>query len=96
MFFDKLFGTGKPASPQTDNVKLLCTIYSPSELAVIESLLRSEKIPYLVRDRGAGEATRIITGANVMFGSDIYVDNENFEFASALITPNENADDEEQ
>ena len=87
MFLDKLFGTDKPAPPQTDHVKLLCTVYSPMELAVIESVLRSENVPYLVRDRGAGEATRIITGANTMFGSDVYVDEENFELASALITP---------
>lgn len=54
MFFDKLFGHDRPAPPQTENVKLLTTVYTPEERAVVESLLRSAEIPYLARERGAG------------------------------------------
>ena len=85
MFFDKLFGTDKPAPPQSENVKLLCSIESPEELAVIRSLLQSENIPYLMRDRGAGEIIRIIAGSNAIFACDIYVADEQYEEAKALL-----------
>lgn len=95
MFFDKLFGTDKPASPVTENAELLCTVYSPEELAVLESILRDAEIPYLVRDRGAGDAVRIITGTGTMFGSDIYVASERLDEASELITPDNNGEETE-
>ncbi len=89
MFFDKLFGSDKPMPPGTDKVKLLCTVNSPEEKAVIESILRSEQIPYLIRERGSGEAVRIIMGANSIMGCDIYVDEEKYDDAFALISPDE-------
>ncbi|MBQ8207960.1 MAG: hypothetical protein IJZ89_04405 [Clostridia bacterium] len=94
MFFDKLFGTDRPAPPQTDNVKLLTTVHSPEERAVIESVLRSAEIPYLARERGAGEVVRIVMGSNATLGCDIYVDEEKFEEAIELISFEE-IDDEE-
>lgn len=95
MFFDKLFGTDKPAPPVAENAELLCTVYSPEELAVLESILRDAEIPYLVRDRGAGDAVRIITGTGTMFGSDIYVASERLDEASELITPDNNGEETE-
>ncbi len=89
MFLDKLFGKDRPAPPQTDKVALLCTVYSPEERAVIESLLRSAEIPYLLRERGTGEVVRLVMGANIVQGCDIYVDEEKYEEAAELITPEE-------
>lgn len=86
MFFDKLFGHDRPAPPQTENVKLLTTVYTPEERAVVESLLRSAEIPYLARERGAGEVVRIVMGTNSTIGCDIYVDDEKFDEATELIS----------
>lgn len=86
MFFDKLFGTDRPAPPQTDNVVLLTTVHSSEERAVIESVLRSASIPYLARERGTGEVIRIVMGSNSTTGCDIYVDEEKYEEALALIS----------
>lgn len=94
MFFDKLFGADKPAPPQTENVKLLCTLNYPEERAVIESMLRSADIPYLARDRGTGEVVRIIMGSNSTLGCDIYVDEERYDEALGLISPIELSDEE--
>ena len=85
MFWSKLFGADKPAPPQSENVKLLCSIESAEELAVMRSLLDSANIPYLMRDRGAGEIIRIIAGSNSVFTCDIYVADEQYEEAKALI-----------
>ncbi len=93
MFFDKLFGTDRPAPPQTENVKLLLTVFSPEEKAVIESILRSESIPYLARERGAGEVVRIVMGSGAALGCDIYVDENRYEEALSLISPEEIPDE---
>lgn len=95
MFFDKLFGTDKPAPPQTENVELLITVYSPEERAVTESILRSAEIPYLARERGAGEAVRIIMGSNATLGCDIYVDSDRYEDALVLICPPDSEEEPE-
>lgn len=93
MFFEKLFGHNRPAPPQTENVKLLATVYFPEEKAVIESLLRSAEIPYLARERGAGEVVRIVMGANFTIGCDIYVDVERYDEAMELISCDELSDE---
>ena len=96
MFFDKRFGADKPAPPQTENVTLLTTTYSPEERAIIESILRDAEIPYLARERGTGEVVRIVMGTNSTFGCDFYVDNDNLEDALALIAYEETEDEPEK
>lgn len=96
MFFDKLFGTDRPAPPQTESVTLLTTVHSPEEKAVIESLLRGASIPYLARERGAGEVVRIVMGSNSTIGCDIYVDKEKYEEALELISYEETEEEPEE
>ncbi len=93
MFLDNLFGMDRPAPPQTENVSLLVTVNSPEERAVIESLLRGAEIPYLLRDRGAGEAVRLIMGSNMNCGCDIYVAEEQLEEALSVISSDELSDE---
>ena len=71
--------------PGTDKVKLLTTVYDNGSFAIIRSLLDSENIPYITKDRGAGEVVKILTGIPV-FGTDIYVPEDAYDFAVQLIT----------
>jgi hypothetical protein len=91
--FDKLFGLDKPQKPADPTSALLATAYGNEELAAIEALLRSAEIPYRLCDRGAGGVVRVISGYN-MYGTDVFVREEDLETAKELLTPVEI--DEEQ
>ena len=54
------------------------------EKLIICGILEEEKIPFLTKDRGAGEAVRVVTGYS-MYGCDIYVPAALFEKANALL-----------
>lgn len=90
---DTFFGLNG-TNPGVDNVKLLTTVYDNGSLAIIRSLLDSAKIPYMAKDRGAGEVVKIITGIP-MFGTDIYVPEDCYEVAVALVFPECDDDDED-
>jgi hypothetical protein len=91
--FDKLFGLDKPQKPADPTSALLATAYGNEELAAIEALLRSAEIPYRLCDRGAGGVVRVISGYT-MYGTDVFVREEDLETAKELLTPVEI--DEEQ
>jgi hypothetical protein len=91
--FDKLFGLDKPQKPADPTSSLLATAYGNEELAAIEALLRSAEIPYRLCDRGAGGVVRVISGYT-MYGTDVFVREEDLETAKELLTPVEI--DEEQ
>lgn len=79
---DSFFGFDK-VSAHDDNVELLLTVYEPSELLVIESVLKDAGIPYICRDRGSGGLMKIVAGYSV-FGTDVFVLKEHFEVAKAI------------
>ena len=68
---DRFFGLDKTRVPDSE-LALLTTVHDPVERAVIGSILEGEKIPYMIRERGSGEAVRVLAGYS-MFGSDIFV-----------------------
>ncbi len=81
---DKLFfGLDHPAEPGKDIV-LLTTTHDDVEKMIICGILEEEEIPYLAKDRGAGEAVRVVTGYS-MYGCDIFVPAPLFERANELL-----------
>lgn len=82
---DKLFGLDEPA-PHDEGLSLLTTVYDNASLVLTVGILRDAGIPFLLKDRGAGGAMRVIAGYN-MFGTDIFVREEDLDTAAALITP---------
>lgn len=80
---DKFFGLDKPAKVDKD-VSLLTTTHDDVEKNIICGILEEEKIPFLAKDRGAGEAVRVVVGYS-MYGCDIYVPTAFLEKATALL-----------
>ena len=80
---DKFFGLDNPAKVDKDTA-LLTTTHDDVEKNIICGILEEENIPFLVKDRGAGEAVRVVTGYS-MYGSDIYVPVALFEKANELL-----------
>lgn len=81
---DKLFfGLDRPAKADKD-AKLLTTTHDDVEKMIICGILEEEEIPYMAKDRGAGEAVRVVTGYS-MYGCDIFVPAPLFERASELL-----------
>ena len=66
----------------------LVTAYGNSEIAVIESILRSAQIPYVLREGDRESWSRVILGYNT-FGYDVYVPTELLDDAAALLVPEE-------
>lgn len=80
-----LFGLEKKHKiPYGEEVDLLITVHDPVTLGIVRGLLEDERIPYLVHERGAGSALRLITGYSTM-GTDIYVPKVLIENAKALV-----------
>ena len=80
---DKFFGLDNPAKVDKD-VALLTTTHDDVEKNIICGILEEENIPFLAKDRGAGEAVRVVTGYS-MYGCDIFVPGYLFEKANALL-----------
>ena len=80
---DRFFGLDKSKAPMKE-AELLITVNDTVEKSLICGMLEEEKIPYLAKDRGSGEATRILTGFSV-FGCDIYVPKAAYERAAELL-----------
>ena len=80
---DKFFGLDNPAKVDKD-VALLTTTHDDVEKMIICGILEEENIPFLAKDRGAGEAVRVVTGYS-MYGCDIFVPGDLFEKANALL-----------
>ncbi len=82
---DFLFGLERPV-PHDEALAHLTTVYDPSLLPILESILKDAEIPYLKKERGSGSSVKIITGFS-LFGTDLFVLKEHYETALALITP---------
>lgn len=87
---DHLFGLDNPAHADKGLV-LVGTYFDNATLSVALSILSEANIPYLQKERGAGGAVRILAGYN-MFGTDVFVREEDAETALDLLTP----EDEEE
>lgn len=90
---NSLFGLDR-VSPHDESLALLTTVYDPSLLMILESILRDAEIPYLKKERGSGNSVKIIAGFS-MFGTDLFVLKEQLELARELIAPRDNEADEE-
>ena len=90
---DSLFGLERLAS-HDEALAHLITVYDPSLLPILESILRDAEIPYLKKERGSGSSVKIITGFS-LFGTDLFVLKEHLEVATALITPPESVKETE-
>lgn len=88
---NSLFGLDE-VSPHDAGQAYLCTVYSSPELAVLRSLLDGAEIPYLLKERGAGSASKVIIGFSVC-GTDVFVPESAYEEASALIAPQDGGED---
>ena len=84
---DSFFGLDR-VSAHDESLALLTTVYDPSQLMIVESILRDAEIPYLKKERGGGTSVRVIAGFSV-FGTDLFVRKEQLDTALALITPPE-------
>ena len=89
---DSLFGLERLAS-HDEALAHLITVYDPSLLPVLESILRDAEIPYLKKERGSGSSVKIITGFS-LFGTDLFVLKEHLEIATELIHPSEDEETE--
>ena len=78
-----IFGFGKSYKP-AEETSLLTTVYDFGMRSVIESLLRGESIPYIVKERGG--SLPVITGSSV-FGTDFFVREADLDRAAELISP---------
>lgn len=87
---DRLFGLDQPA-PADEGLVLVGTYYDNASLTVALSVLNEADIPYLQKERGAGGAVRILAGYN-MFGTDVFVREEDAETALDLLTPEEDSE----
>ena len=90
---DSLFGLDR-VSNHDEELELLTTVYDPTQLMIIESILRDAEIPYLLKDRGAGTSVKVILGYS-LFGTDVFVLKEHLDLAAELITPPEGEESEE-
>ena len=79
---DKFFGLDTP--PRRDDLKLLVSVNDHVYLAILEGILDENKVPYLTKDRGCGSVVKVIAGFS-LFGSDIFVLEEDYARALALI-----------
>lgn len=78
-----MFGLGS-VSYHDEGQELLCTVYSMEELTVLRSILEGAEIPYLLKERGAGGASKVIIGFSIC-GTDVFVPESVYEDALALI-----------
>ena len=79
---------------ENDGVRfaLLITATNNSEEAVIESILRSEGIPYIVRENDGESWMRVFMGFN-FYGTDFYVPEDMLDDAAALLVPDDDTDE---
>ena len=80
---DRFFGLDR-ARNTSEEISLLTSVHDDVEKNLLCGILEEENIPYLLKDRGSGEAMRIISGFS-MFATDIFVPTPLFEKASELL-----------
>ena len=79
---DSIFGLDRANTD--DGMKLLTTVHSEAETAIVCGILEDEKIPYLTKDRGSGAVVRVIAGYT-MYGTDISVPEDRYADAVAVL-----------
>ena len=93
---DRLFGLDAPAAQE--GLSLLHTFFDDISATMAKELLADEQIPVVIKDRGTGNAVRILTGFS-LYGVDFFVRPEDLERAKelleALLAPVEDAGEEE-
>ena len=82
---DPFLGLDREA-PHDEGLVAVGTYFDNASLEVALSLLREAGIPFLAKDRGVGGAVRILAGYN-MYGTDVFVREEDEETALELLTP---------
>ena len=80
---DRFFGLDKVSAHDKDTV-LLTTVHDDVEKNLLCGILEEEQIPYLLKDRGSGDAVRILSGFS-FFGTDIFVPEALIERATELL-----------
>lgn len=80
---NSLFGLDK-VSYHDEGQRLLLTVYGEAELLVLRSLLDGAEIPYLLKERGAGSASKVIIGFSTC-GTDVFVPESAYEEAAAIV-----------
>ncbi len=96
-FWGKKRKTEKNEDKQSEiEMVKLVTVCSPFEVGIVESVLKDNKIPYVLQETGANGYMKITTGA-LLVPTDIMVEKSYFEKAKSLtdIVINEAHDDEE-
>lgn len=69
-----------------ENYVSLITAQDNGEAAVIESILRSASIPYVIREKDSESWMRVMMGFNI-YGSEFFVPEEFLDTAAALLVP---------
>lgn len=92
---DRIFGLDS-VSYHDEGLEHIATVYDPTSLLVMESVLKDAEIPYLLKDRGAGGMVKVIAGYSVM-GTDVFVRAEHAKIALELLNAplNQDATEEE-
>ncbi len=80
---DKFFGLNKVGA-HSEDTELLTTVHDEIEKNLICGILEEEQIPFICKDRGSGEAVRILAGFS-MFGADIFVPKSAYDVAKQLL-----------
>ena len=80
---DRIFGLDKVGA-HDENTALLTTVHDDVEKNLLCGILEEEQIPYLLKDRGSGDAVRILSGFS-FFGTDIFVPTALLEKATELL-----------
>ncbi len=89
---DRFFGLD--SASEQKGLALVATIYNPAELAVIQTVLNDAEIPFLAKDRGAGGMMKVVMGYSV-YGTDIFVREEDAEVAMELLSPAEGIEEQD-
>ena len=80
---DRFFGLDS-SSLKDNDLELLTTANDRVFLSIIESVLKDNDIPYLIKDRGCGTVVKVVMGFSI-FGADVFVLKKDFIKASELI-----------
>lgn len=80
---DFFFGLDK-SNPPLKDLELLVTVNDRVYQSMIESVLTDNEIPFISKERGSGNAVKVIMGFS-MFGTDIFVLKKDIERAKELL-----------
>ena len=79
---DRLFGLDTPTAQE--GLSLLHTFFDDISATMAKELLADEQIPVVIKDRGTGNAVRILTGFS-LYGVDFFVRPADLERAKELL-----------